>query len=121
MELQDQQTPNIRIIFRSNEFDEFYDSLPHRVKEKFEYVFKVVQTVYNISTKFVKRLENHDLYEMRVSVGTNEYRTILFAIDHTNVIEAKRIILLNGFLKKASKDYNKQINKALTILNNLRK
>ena len=26
---------------------------------------------------------------MRVSVGTNEYRTVLFAIDHDNVIEAE--------------------------------
>lgn len=79
----------------------------------------VLVTVYNISTKFVKHLEKTDLYEMRVSVGTNEYRTVLFAIDHDNVIEAKNIILLNGFLKKDNKDYRKQIEIAKDILNNL--
>lgn len=107
----------IRTIFKSTEFEEFYDSLPNRVKEKFDYVFMIVQSVYNLPTKFVKHLETSDLYEMRVSVATNEYRTILFAIDHRNVIEAKQIILLNGFLKKSSKDYKKQVEKALTILN----
>ena len=48
--------------------------------------------------KFVKHLEKTDLYEMRVSVGTNEYRTVLFAIDQENVIEAKNVIL-DGLVK----------------------
>lgn len=85
-----------------------------RVRNKFEYVFEVVQSVYNISTKFIKHLEKSDLYEMRVSIGSNEYRTILFAIDHDNVIEARKIVLLNVFLKKSSKDYRKQIDIAKT-------
>lgn len=110
---------SIRKIFRTSEFDEFYNSLPSKVKDKFEYVFLVVQTIYNISTKFVKHIENTELYELRVSVGTNEYRTIIFTIDHDNIIESTRIILLNGFLKKSSKDYRKQIDKARTILKNL--
>lgn len=80
----------------------------------------VIATVYNVSTKFIKYIENTDLYEMRVSIGTNKYRTILFAIDHDNVIEAKKIILLNGFLKKDKKDYRKQIKIAEAILNNLK-
>ena len=103
MESHSENNSNIRQILRTSEFDVFYISLPQRVRLKFEYVFEVVQSVYNISTKFVKHLENTDLYELRVSVGPNEYRTILFAIDHNNIIEAKRIILLNGFLKKSSK------------------
>lgn len=50
---------------------------------------------------------------------SNEYRTILFAIDKPNIIEATQIILLNGFLKKSNKDYRKQIEIAQTILNDL--
>jgi len=98
---------------------EFFGALPPKVQIKFRYVIDVMATVYNISAKFVKHLEKTDLYEMRVSVGTNEYRTILFAIDHRNVIEAKNIILLNGFLKKGNKDYRKQIAIATAILNKL--
>jgi hypothetical protein len=56
---------------------------------------------------------------MRVSIGKNEYRSVLFAIDHDNVIESTRIILLNGFLKKSTKDYKREIDKAENILNKL--
>ena len=111
---------NLRTIYRSEEFNVFFESLPEKVKEKFEYVFLVVQRVHNVPTKFIKRLENTELYEMRISVGTNEYRSVLFAIDHTNVIEAKKIILLNGFLKKSSKDYKRQIEVAHKILEKLK-
>ena len=86
---------------------------------KFEHVFNVIQTVYALPIKFVKRLVNTDLYEMRVSVGTNEYRTVLFAIDHDNIIQSTRVILLNGFLKKSEKDYPKQIEIAKKILKDL--
>lgn len=110
---------DIRIIYKSQEFELFYEGLSDMVKVKFEHVFNVIQTVYTLPTKFVKRLVNTDLYELRVSVGTNEYRTVLFAIDHNNIIEATRIILLNGFLKKSEKDYRKQINIAEKILKNL--
>ena len=121
MNQQTDTVSNLRTIIRTPEFDEFCMNLSDRVKDKFLYVFQVIQSVYNISTKFVKHLEKTDLYEMRVSVGSNEYRTILFAVDHDNIIESTRIILLNGFLKKSSKDYKKQIEIARTILNRLRK
>ena len=75
-----------------------------------------IRTEYVLSTKFVKHLENKNLYEMRVSVNTNEYRTILFAVDNDNIILSKRILLLNGFLKKSTKDYSKQIKVAKQIL-----
>lgn len=119
MSTEDAGARYVRTIFKTLEFEAFFDSLPPKVQTKMDYVMNVMATVYNVSTKFVKHLENTDLYEMRVSVGSNEYRTVLFAIDHDNVIEAKNIILLNGFLKKDNKDYRKQIIIAETILNNL--
>lgn len=61
-----------------------------------------------VSTKFVKRLEGTYFYEMRISVN-NEYRVILFTIDKENFIEAEQILLLNGSVKKSTKDYKKQI------------
>lgn len=56
---------------------------------------------------------------MRVSVGNNEYRTILFAVDKSNIIESIKIVLLNGFLKKSTKEYRKQIELAQSILKKL--
>lgn len=73
---------DVRIIFRTEEFEKFYNSLNTRVKDKFEYTFELVQTVYALPVKYIKT----NLYEMRVSVGSNEYRTVLFAIDNSNVI-----------------------------------
>lgn len=69
-----------------------------------------------IATKFVKHLNGTDLYEMRVSVGTNEYRTVLFAVNNPNIMLATKILVLNAFLKKSSKDYDKQIKRAIKIL-----
>lgn len=109
----------VRIVYKTTEFDAFYDSLPPKTQTKIDYVINVISTIYNVPTKFIKHLENTDLYEMRISVGTNEYRTVLFAIDNDNFIEAKSIILLNSFLKKDNKDYRKQIEKAISILNGL--
>lgn len=109
----------VRIIYKTPEFEEFYTSLPQKTQVKFDYVINVIATIYNVPIKFIKHLENTDLYEMRVSIGTNEFRTILFAIDHDNIIEATKIILLNGFLKKDNKAYRKHIEKATSILNKL--
>lgn len=106
----------VRRVYKTAEFEAFYNSVTSRIQIKFDHVIDVISTIYNVPTKFVKHLENTDLYEMRVSVGTNEYRTVLFAIDHDNFIEAKNIILLNSFLKK---DYRKKVEKALSMLSNL--
>lgn len=119
MESVEGKTSDIRTIYKTEEFEEFYSSLDTRVKDKFEYTFELVQTVYALPVKYVKHLDGTDLYEMRVSVGSNEYRTVLFAIDNSNVILSTKIILLNGFLKKSTKDYNKQIAKAIRILKDL--
>lgn len=119
MNLKKTNITDIRVIYKSEEFESYYAGLSENVKKKFEYVFNVIQTVYNLPQKFVKKLENTEFYEIRVSVGTNEYRSILIAIDHDNVIESTRILLLNGFLKKSKKDYKKEIEKATRILKHL--
>ena len=72
-----------------------------------------------VSAKFIKHLENTELYEMRVSIGNNEYRTIMFTMDNPNVILATKIILLNAFMKKSTKDYKKQLRTAEKILGGL--
>lgn len=61
-----------------------------------------------------------DFYEMRGSVGNNEYRTVLFAVDNENIILSTRIYVLNAFKKKSKQDYKKQMEKAYTILNRIR-
>lgn len=116
METTSKKDSDIRELYFSEEFLEFYNTLEDRIKTKFEHTMDIIRTEYILSTKFVKHLEGTDLYEMRVSVSTNEYRTILFAVDDDNIILSKKILLLNGFLKKSTKDYSRQIKIAKRIL-----
>ena len=115
------ESKKIRKIIHADEFDEYYRSLDKRTVTKYDEAILYLETIYILSRKFVKKLEDAEtgIFEMRVSVGTNEHRTILFAIDHENIIQATNVILLNSFLKKDSKEYRKQIKKAINILNNL--
>ena len=114
-----ENTGLIRTVFYTDEFKEFYNGLDEKVKKKIDYIIALIKDLKLVNSNFVKKLVSTELYEMRISVGTNEYRTILFAIDNENIIEASQIIILNGFLKKSTKDYDKQIKKAEKILNNL--
>jgi len=52
---------------------------------------------------------------VRIQVN-NKYRIIVFAIDHDNITQSRNILFLNGFMKKSTKDYDKQIKIATKIL-----
>lgn len=108
----------MREIYKTYEFESFLSGLDDRTRVKFNYAIEIVMNVKVIPTKFVKKISDSNFYEMRVSVGFNEYRTIIFSIDAQNIIEATKIVLINGFLKKSERDYKKQIQRATNILNN---
>ena len=85
---------------------------------KLKYAATILESLENIPTKFVKKLSNTYFYELRISVD-NEIRIILFSIDNDNINLSTRILFLNGFIKKSTKDYKREINKAETILRRL--
>ncbi|MBR6286107.1 MAG: type II toxin-antitoxin system RelE/ParE family toxin [Bacteroidaceae bacterium] len=107
---------DIRETFHSKEYDEYYASLDEKTKTKYDYVEMIIKTQYVVNKKFVKNLEGSEFYEARVSVGSNEYRTIVFAIDSLSFIESKRVLFLNSFLKKDTKQYKGEIETARQIL-----
>lgn len=109
----------LRTTILTTEFQEFLNSVSEQIQSKIDYVLRIIRTQKIISEKFVKKLQNTEFYEMRVSVGTNEYRTILLSFDHENIQEATQVLVLNSFLKKSTKDYKKALEKARTILENL--
>ena len=45
------------------DFTEFYEKLQDKAKAKFEHTMDIIRTEYVLSTKFVKHLENTDLYD----------------------------------------------------------
>ncbi|MBR5728803.1 MAG: type II toxin-antitoxin system RelE/ParE family toxin [Prevotella sp.] len=108
---------DIRETIHSREYDEYYANLDDKIKAKYDYVEMIIKTQYVVSKKFVKNLEGTEFYEARVSVGNNEYRTIIFAIDSLSFMESKHVFLLNSFLKKDTKQYRGEIENARQILN----
>ena len=107
----------IREIYYSDEYNNYLNSLNSRVREKYNYVEQIIKTIKVVNKKFVKVIEGTDFYEARISVGSNEYRTIIFAIDTESFIECSRVIFLNSFLKKDKKQYKREIEIATKILN----
>ena len=88
-------------------FKEFEQNANPRTREKLRYAISILETVYPVPTKFVKKLVGTDFFELRVSV------------DNDNINLATNVILLNGFVKKSTKDYDKEITKAINILRSL--
>jgi len=106
----------IRYVFKTDEFELYFKSLDRKIQYKYDYTIQLMQTQKIVSELFVKKIQNTEFYEVRVSIGTNEYRTMLVATDNPNFMEAKRVVLLNSFLKKDSKQYKREIEKARTII-----
>jgi hypothetical protein len=106
----------MRDIVYSKEFRTFFDSLQPKVKAKILSSIEIIHEMEVISSKLIKKLTGTNYYELRVSMD-NEYRILLFAIDHDNIMKATTVYFLNGFVKKSTKDYRKQIVIADNILN----
>lgn len=107
----------LRKVAYTKDFIEAFQLLPEDVKEKYDYVFQIMTTQRVVNKKFVKKIETTEFYEMRVSVGNNENRSFLFAIDAKNFMECHKILMLNTFIEKSSKQYKAEIKKAKKLLN----
>lgn len=99
-----------QIFFFKHYFWNFYLSVDDSVKDKVDYVLRLVRTVDKIPIKFLKHVEGTDgLYEIRVEVGSNIYR-IFCCFDSGNLV-----ILFNGFHKKSKKTPPQEINLAAKL------
>lgn len=109
----------MRKIEISAECKNYFEKQNQRVEKKFYQLIEVIISVEVIPNNIVKKLIETEFYELRVKAG-NEYRVILFTYDNINVIQSKKIILLNAFLKKSNKDYKRAIREARKILNTIK-
>ncbi len=105
----------IRIIYKTPEYQDFYNKLDDNVVRKIAYLEAVVIKERIISSKVAKKLTNTDLYELRILLK-NQYRVLFFTIDSEDLNQATKLLLINGFVKKSTKEYKKQIKKAIKIL-----
>jgi len=105
----------MREIEISEECLGFIDKQEKRVSDKFFQLLEIMGEVKIVNSNFVKKLKNTKFYELRIKAG-NEYRIVIFAIDHLNFSECTQAVCLNGFIKKSNKDYIKAVKSAEKIL-----
>ncbi len=97
------------ILFKSY-FKDFYVALPTVVRNKVNFVLRLVETQRIIPKKFFRIIEGSDgIYEIRVEIESNIYR-IFCCFDDTSIV-----VLFNGFQKKSQKTPLKEIRRAESI------
>lgn len=110
----------MREILISDECIDFVSRNNTRVQTKFKYLLEVIGEQKIIHRAIVDKLVNTKFYELRIR-AENQIRIIIFTTDNENFMESKKIILLNGFLKRTNKDYIKAVNEAGKLLTKYKK
>lgn len=105
----------MREIEITEECLDFIDKQEERVSLKFFQLIEVIGEVKVVNANFLKKLQSTQFYELRIKAG-DEYRVLIFAVDHLNFAECAKAVCLCGFLKKSTKDYKKAVKQAEKIL-----
>ena len=96
-------------LFR-NYYKEFYVAQAKNVRDKINFVLKLVETQRIIPKKFFRFIEDSDgIYEIRIEIESNIYRVFCCMDD------GALVVLFNGFQKKAQKTPRKEIKRAEAI------
>ncbi len=86
------------IVFYKHYFENFFEPLPRKLKDKIDEVLFMITIIERIPTKFFKSIEDvKGLFEIRIEYESNIYR-IFCCFDKGNLV-----ILFNGFQKKTQK------------------
>lgn len=80
----------MRTVIKTTEFRAFYESLPKNVRDKIDYAISIIENFSVFHSKLTKKLVGTDFYELRISTN-NEYRVLLFSVDHENIMEATQV------------------------------
>ncbi len=105
----------MRIIYHTEEYLDFYNNADEAIKNKIAYLKEILISEKVIKSKYAKKLVDTDFYELRILLN-NQYRVIFFTIDSEDLNQATELLFINAFVKKSTKDYKKQVKKALKIL-----
>ena len=93
-----------------NYYKEFYVAQTQMVRDKINFVLKLVETQRIIPKKFFRIIDGSDgIYEIRVEIDSNIYR-IFCCLDGGAVV-----VLFHGFQKKTQKTPLKEIKRAEAI------
>ena len=99
------------IIFYGEHFVQYYLTLPGRLQEKIEYIFKLIKSVKRIPEKFLKHIEGTaGLFEIRIEFSGNAHR-IFCCFDGGSLV-----VLFNAFQKKTQKTPAREIDLAERLM-----
>ena len=101
----------IRAVRISRECMNYLSKQDHSTIKKFDYSIQILREQKVVHSSLVKKLIGTDFYELRITTR-NEHRIILFTIDHESFVECREVLLLNGFMKKSTKEYRRAVEKA---------
>jgi phage-related protein len=100
-----------QVIAYKKYFLDFYKKQPENVQAKIEWTLNLIRISNQVPEKYFKHLEGtRGLYEIRVESGKSIYRIFSF-FDKGNLI-----VLGNAFQKKSQKTPQKELIKALKIM-----
>ena len=99
------------VIFFGDHYWKFYKKQSLKVKQKINWTIGLLQYLEIIPEKYLKHIEETDLYEIRVSFGNNIFRIFCF-FDKNRLV-----IILNGFQKKTQKTPKSEIEYAVKLMN----
>ena len=119
--MNEENDKTIRLIYMSDEYQEFYNKLDLITRNKVDIVINHIKNNKILSQNFVKKMKgskNHQFEILVRSTNKREYRILSIGIDEENFVDAEEILLLNGFLKKENKDYKSAMKKADKIIDN---
>ncbi|MBC7556900.1 MAG: type II toxin-antitoxin system RelE/ParE family toxin [Chryseobacterium sp.] len=99
------------IVFYKNYFDDFFETLTEKVKDKVDEVLFMTTILERVPSKFFKSIVGvKGLFEIRIEYESNIYR-IFCCFDKGNLV-----VLFNGFQKKTQKTPTKELKKAEKIM-----
>jgi len=103
------------VIFYKDYFEKFFLKQSDKVKAKIIWTIQLIEELEHIPESYLKHIKTTDgLYEIRMKLGRDIFRIFCF------FDKGKLIILTNGFQKKTQKTPKKEIEKALTIMEEYR-
>jgi phage-related protein len=86
---------------------DFLDSLPGKAAQKVTWVLKLFEDLDVVPSSYFQKLKGtDDIWECRISFGSNAYRIFCFFAGNSVVV------LTHGFMKKSQKTPKTQIEKA---------
>lgn len=95
-----------------NYFEDFLLKQPKKVQDKIFKVIEIIETYERVPSTYLKAIVGtKGLYEARIKLGSNIWRVFCFSD------KGKLVILLNGFTKKTQKTPQKEIDKAIGLMN----